>query len=207
MIPRVTGIMVQYYKVCKRELWLFAHQINYESNYITWGRLIHQGSYSREKKNILIDDTISPDFLRKRGNMVVVEIKKSSKLEEPVRYQVLYYLWYLKQKGIDAEGGIVYPKERKKEKVILTRDIEEEILQIIKDIEEIVRRSAPPEPIKKPYCKKCSYYELCWCYDEAQLLLAEKREAETKGEYFVLGGGTRENTNARSECRSDICVR
>jgi CRISPR-associated exonuclease Cas4 len=163
MIPRVTGVMVQYYKVCKRELWLFAHQINYESDYIALGRLIHQESYSREKKNILIDDTISPDFLRKRKNTAVFEIKKSSKLEEPVRYQVLYYLWYLKQKGIDAEGEIVYPKERKREKVILSRDVEEEISQMLEDIEKVVKRSVPPDPIRKPYCKKCSYYEFCWC--------------------------------------------
>lgn len=163
MISRVTGVMVQYYKVCKRELWLFAHQISYESDYITLGRLIHQESYPREKKNILINGTISLDFLRKGKNMVVLEIKKSSRLGEPVKYQVLYYLWYLKQRGIDADGEIVYPKERKKEKVILTRKIEEEILRLLEDLKEIVKAPAPPEPIRKPYCKKCSYYELCWC--------------------------------------------
>jgi len=163
MIPRVTGVMVQYSKVCKRELWLFAHQIHYESDYIYLGRLIHQESYPREKKNILIDSVISPDFLKERRKTIVFEVKKSSKLEEPVRYQVFYYLWYLKQKGIDAEGEIVYPKERKKEKVILTRDIEKEIPQMLENIKKVVEKSVPPEPIRKPYCKKCSYYEFCWC--------------------------------------------
>jgi len=161
---KITGVMVQYYIACKRELWFFANHINmnYDNVYIQLGRLIHEKSFSQEKKNISIDNIISFDFIKKKGNIVVFEIKKSSRLEEPVRWQLYYYLWYLKQKGIEAEGILTYPKERKREKVTLKKEIEERFPEILKDIESIVKEQNPPKPEKKPYCKKCTYYELCW---------------------------------------------
>ena len=79
-----------------------------------------------------------------------------------MRWQLYYYLWYLKQKGIEAEGILTYPKERKREKVTLKKEIEERFPEILKDIESIVKEQNPPKPEKKPYCKKCTYYELCW---------------------------------------------
>ena len=162
---KITGVMVQYYVACKRELWFFLNQINmnYEDENIIIGRHIHEDSYSREKKNILIDETIALDYVKKEKGITVFEIKKSSKLEEPVRYQLYYYLYYLKhEKGIDAKGRIVYPKERKTEEVVLTPPIEKEIEEIIKGIEKIAQMDKPPEARRKPYCKRCSYYELCW---------------------------------------------
>lgn len=161
---KITGVMVQYYVACKRELWFFANHINmnYDNVYIELGRLVHEKSFSREKKNISIDNVISFDFIKKKGNLVIFEIKKSSRLEEPVRWQLYYYLWYLKQKGIEAEGILTYPKERKREKVTLKKEIEERFPEILRDIESIVKEQNPPKPEKKPYCKKCTYYELCW---------------------------------------------
>jgi len=161
---KITGVMVQYYIACKRELWFFANHINmnYDNVYIQLGRLIHEKSFSQEKKNISIDNIISFDFIKKKGNIVVFEIKKSSRLEEPVRWQLYYYLWYLKQKGIEAEGILTYPKERKREKITLKKEVEERFPEILKDIESIVKEQNPPKPEKKPYCKKCTYYELCW---------------------------------------------
>lgn len=162
---KITGVMVQYYVACKRELWFFLNQINmnYEDENIILGRHIHEDSYKRERKNILIDGTISLDYVKNENGITVFEIKKSSKLEKPVRYQVYYYLYYLKKvKGIDAKGKIVYPKERRTEEVILTPDIEKEMEGILKDIEEVDKMNRPPEAERKPYCKRCSYYELCW---------------------------------------------
>ena len=161
---RITGIMVQYYVACKRELWFYLNQINmnYEDENIIMGRHIHRESYKREKRNVMIDGTISLDFIKNDNGITVFEIKKSSKLEEPVRYQVYYYLYYLKKKGVDAKGMIVYPKEKKTEEVVLTPEIEKEMERIIEGIEEVAKMEKPPEPVKKPYCRRCSYYELCW---------------------------------------------
>lgn len=159
---KITGVMVQYYIACKRELWFFANQINmnYNSDDISIGRHIHEKSYSREKKNINLGD-IAFDFVKTGTKDVIFEIKKSSKLEEPVRYQLYYYLWNAKKMGKDMEGMLVYPKEKKRERLILTSEIEDEMEKIIQDIPTIVSQQLPPPVIIKPYCKRCTYYELC----------------------------------------------
>ncbi len=162
---RIGGVLVQYYFACKRELWFFARHINMniDNEDVLLGKLIHEKSYRDEKKSILIDDTIAIDFMHISDNLIVFEIKKSSRLPEPVRWQLLYYLWYLKtRKGIDAKGIIVYPKERKREEIELTEDIKEKFNHIINEIKEIINLDKPPKPVKKPYCRKCSYRDLCW---------------------------------------------
>ncbi len=159
---KITGVMVQYYIACKRELWFFANQINmnYNSDDINIGRHIHEKSYSREKKNINLGD-IAFDFVKTGDKNVIFEIKKSSKLEEPVRYQLYYYLWNAKKMGKDMEGMLVYPKEKKRERLILTSEIEEEMEGIIQNISTIVSQPLPPPVVIRPYCKRCTYYELC----------------------------------------------
>lgn len=159
---RVTGVMIQYYIACKRELWLFSKQINmnYDNEDILIGRLIHEKSYSRKNKSINFGE-IAIDFINNK-NLTVFEIKKSSKLEEPVRYQLYYYLWYIKKfTGRDVKGVILYPTEKKREEVKLTRKIEEEIEEIVENIKKILKKENPPPVIFRPYCRRCSYYEFC----------------------------------------------
>jgi len=161
---KITGIMVQYYKACKRELWFFANQINmnYDDENISIGKLIHENSYSNERKNIIIDDTIAIDFIKKEGEHLIFEVKKSSKLKIPALYQLYYYLWYLKnKKGININGMLVYPKEKRKEEISLTPEIENEIEFIVNDIPKILESKIPPKAENRKYCKRCSYYEFC----------------------------------------------
>ncbi len=160
---RVTGVMVQYYVACKRELWFFANQINmnYDNDDISIGRHIHEKSFSREKKNIHLGD-IAFDFVKSGDTNTIFEVKKSSRLEEPVRYQLYYYLWNTKKMGKEMDGVLVYPEEKKREKIVLTPEKEEEIEKIVDDIEIIVSQQIPPPIVRKPYCKRCTYYELCF---------------------------------------------
>ncbi|GAB4316464.1 MAG: CRISPR-associated protein Cas4 [Methanobacteriaceae archaeon] len=155
--------MIQYYIACKRELWLFANQINmnYNNEDISIGRLIHERSYSREKKNINLGE-VSFDFIKKGQERAIFEVKKSSKLEEPVRWQLYYYLWYVKKSGNEVKGVLVYPEERKREKLELTPAIESKIENMIIEIEKIVSQPIIPPITVKPYCKRCTYYELCF---------------------------------------------
>ncbi len=161
---KITGVMVQYYKACKRKLWFFANQINmnYDDENIEIGRIIHENSYSDERKNIIIDDTIAIDFIKKEGEHLIFEVKKSSKLKIPALYQLYYYLWYLKKnKGININGMLVYPKEKRKEEISLTPEIENEIEFIVNDIPKILESKIPPKAENRKYCKRCSYYEFC----------------------------------------------
>ena len=154
--------MVQYFKSCERELWFFAHRINmnYDNEDISIGKLIHEKSYKRENKEVNFDN-MAFDFVKKKDGISIFEIKKSSRLSEPAKYQLIYYLYNMKKSGIDAKGYLVYPEERKREKIELDEKIENEMDNIIEEIKKIILLKKPPKPIKKPYCKRCSFYELC----------------------------------------------
>lgn len=158
----ITGVQVNYYFICKTKLWLFSHfaSMEHASDTVALGKLLHEGSYKREKELKL--ERISLDFVKKRGIIVIHEVKKSRKLEKAHIYQLLYYLYYLKQRGIEAMGEINYPLLRKKEKIELKDEHEREIKEILSEIASIIRMEKPPKPEKKKYCRKCSYFELCW---------------------------------------------
>ena len=160
----LTGTQINYYLVCKRKLWLFTRNISKEhtSDIVREGKLVHEDSYNRVSKEIGIGD-IKVDFIKKDSGVVVHEVKKSKKIERAHLYQLLYYLYYLKELGVEASGMIDYPLLRKREEVFLTPEKESEILEIINGIGEIVALSKSPDAERKKICGKCSYYEFCWC--------------------------------------------
>lgn len=160
---RITGVKVNYFFICQRKLWLFDHNIEMEhtSDYVALGNLLHEESYPRQSKEVLIDDLIRIDFIDSEG--VLHDVKLSKSMEEAHTYQLLYYLYYLKQKGIDSLTGIInYPKARRKMNVELTPEKEIELERIIAQIQQITQMPKPPEPEETKICKKCSYAELCW---------------------------------------------
>ena len=154
---------MQYYISCHRELWFYSHGINmnYEDDNVLIGKRLHEITFKRKKKNIILDDTIAVDFISSNNGVIVFEVKKSSKMTKPAKYQLLYYLYYLKKMGISSKGVLVYPKERKRESVILSEEIESEIDEIIENIKTIVNLENPPKVQKRPHCGGCSYYDFC----------------------------------------------
>lgn len=160
---KITGVMIYYYFVCKKKLWYFVKDINMEQNsdLVSMGKLIDETSYGREKKHILIDETINIDFLK--DWKVIHEVKKSRKIDIASKWQLKYYIWILKKKGIEIEKGILdYPLLRKREDIFLHEKDIEELRIILKDIKNISYLKLPPKYDKKPICKKCAYYELCY---------------------------------------------
>lgn len=159
-----TGTQVNYYHVCTRKLWLFSNHIQMEhsSDVVYLGKLVGEESFNREKKDVQVDDTIAIDFLELRNNKIH-EVKKSRAVEEAHIWQVKYYLYYLKQKGLEnITAEINYPLLRKKLEIELTKNDEVELQQIFEKIEELLAKDHVPEKINKKFCRKCSYYELCW---------------------------------------------
>ncbi len=159
----ITGVQVNYYFICKTKLWLFSHLATMEhtSDTVALGRVLHQGSYTRHKREVAIG-AIKIDFLKRGDEIVLHEVKKSRRMEKAHRYQMLYYLYYLKQRGVKARGIINYPLMRRREEVILSSEDEEEIEGILAEIARIVAEKEPPKAEKKRYCRKCSYFEFCW---------------------------------------------
>ncbi len=158
----ITATQINYYFVCHRELWFFSHQVNMEQNseLVALGKLLHENSYKREEKEVQIGP-IKIDFIGK--DRVIHEVKKTPSIEEAHTWQLKYYLWYLKQLGVEnLKGEIDYPKLKKRTEIVLSKEDEEQIIKIIKEIEQIVNSPEIPQIINKSRCKKCSYYELCY---------------------------------------------
>nr|WP_231475394.1 CRISPR-associated protein Cas4 [Persephonella sp. KM09-Lau-8] len=161
-MQNINGTLIWYYYICPREVWLIGHGIeaDQESDFLLLGKHIHEIFYKRQKKEFMIDNTIKIDILPSKK--VIGEIKKSSKYLKSAKMQVAFYLYYLKQKGINIEGELLIPEERKKEKVKLTPNLEKELEEAIKEIKKILKMDRPPRPKKIPYCKNCAYKEMCW---------------------------------------------
>ena len=161
-----TGTQVNYHIVCSTKLWLFSHFTSMEqtSDLVSLGKLLQETSFQQTKKDLIIDQKIAIDFIKKGDKLILHEVKKSSRLEKAHITQLLYYLYYLKhEKGIEnAEGQIHYPSKRKVVKIKLTPEKELELLKIFQKIKEIISLPKPPKPEKKRYCRKCSYFEFCW---------------------------------------------
>jgi len=159
---RITGLMVQYYHVCKRELWFASKgiDIDREDANIRRGTHIDETSYRDKRESFQIDGRIALDVL---DSGEVMEVKASSTLEKPARMQLLYYLWYLKHiHDVSKRGVLAYPAERKRESVELTSERETAVKETIRGIVDVVESETPPELEKKPYCDSCLYQDICW---------------------------------------------
>lgn len=161
-----TGVQINYFIHCRTQLWYFSRFLTreQESELVILGKILHEITFRNVKKDILIDQKISIDFIKKRDKLILYDVKKSDKFQEAHYYQMLYYLYYLKnEKGIEsAEGQINYPTKRKIVKVKLTPEKELELKVILQEIKKIISAPIPPKPEKKKYCRKCSYFEFCW---------------------------------------------
>ena len=160
---KITGLMINYYFVCKRKLWYNSRNINLEeeNENVQMGKLIDENSYNLETKQIMIEETVNIDFIRHWK--VIHEVKKSKSIEEAAIWQVKYYIYFLKQRGIDIEKGIIdYPVVKERKEVFLTSEDEKILKDILKDIEQICLDEKIPPVINKKMCKQCSYYEFCY---------------------------------------------
>ncbi len=161
---RITGSMVQAYTVCPRQAWLSSRQIcpDEDNLYLALGRLIDQQSYSRERKEVRLGH-LCLDLVRRGSKQLVVgEVKKSSRAREAARLQLAFYLHELATMGIEAEGELLFPEERRKERVILDEAMSQQIANIKSEITTLVSKEYPPAPQKNRRCSKCAYAELCW---------------------------------------------
>lgn len=162
-MKKVTGVMVYYYFICKRKLWFFSNNLNMESNseLVGIGKLVDETAYGRERKHILIDESINIDFLK--DWKIIHEVKKSRKMDEASKWQLKYYMWVFKNKGVEIEKGILdYPLLRKREEIFLEEKDEKELEIVIKDIKKIISSKLPSDTLNKGFCKKCAYYEFCY---------------------------------------------
>ncbi|KZN24962.1 CRISPR-associated protein Cas4 [Haladaptatus sp. R4] len=161
-VVRITGLMVQYYHVCKRELWFMSKGIDIDRGTpnIRRGTHVDETSYRDKRSSFQVNGRIAIDIV---DSGEVMEVKVSSSLEEPPRMQLLYYLWYLDRiLDIQREGVLAYPEERSREQISLSESNAIEIEETLRGIIDTVSADTPPELEKKPYCDSCLYQDICW---------------------------------------------
>ena len=159
----MTGTEINYFFLCKRKLWLFSHKIHMEHNSdnVSLGKHISETTFKRVNHEIQIDDIVLDFFdpIKK----IVHEVKKKDKMEEIHIWQLKYYIYRLEEKGISGVTGVLnYPKLRKALSVRLSDNDRIKITEIVTEVDAIIHQSEAPPLINKPFCKKCSYYELCY---------------------------------------------
>jgi len=160
---RYKGTQVAYAVVCERKLWLFSKGIALEhtSDRVRLGKVLDETSFREEEH--FIDENVGLDFVKVGKEVVVHEVKLSRSLESAHRLQVLYYIYYLRHKGVKASRGVIhYPKAKRTEEVRLTGKDERLLEEALRKIDNILSLPHPPKVERKPYCTKCAYFEFCY---------------------------------------------
>jgi len=161
----ITGTLINYYFHCPTQCWLSANRINLEDNSedVRIGRVLHEINEEKGKKTEIAIENIKIDKITKD---YLVEVKKSDSDREAVKWQVLLYLYKLKQKGVIKKGKIEYIEKRGKGKKVdyieLDKDNESELLEILSKIKDLINLPKPPKAKLEKHCKKCAYYEYCF---------------------------------------------
>lgn len=105
----------------------------------------------RQRKNTEISiDNIRLDKLTKE---YLTEIKKSDADVEAARWQLLYYLKVLKEKGIVRKGRLEFIEKNKSDKKViyveLTEENEKQLEVYIQKIDELIQQEKVPECLAK----------------------------------------------------------
>jgi CRISPR-associated exonuclease Cas4 len=155
--------LIWYYYACRRETWIMSHQVNpdQDDKTIAIGRILHENSHMRDKKEISLPGMKLDIVTREDGKIIIDEIKKSSKSLKAAEMQLLYYLYRLRNKGIDAKGRLYLSTERKTIDINLDSASVIEIESAVKDITGIIGMTEPPKLERIKFCGNCAYRELC----------------------------------------------
>ena len=161
---QVNGTLISYYFICKTKLWLHANRLNLEDNSedVRIGKVLHEINEEKAKKAEIKIGNIAIDKLTKE---YLVEFKKSDSDPEAVKWQVLLYMYKLKQKGIERKGRVEYHEKNhntKSEILELDAQNEQALLEVLEAITRLINASTPPPPVFENKCKKCAYYDYCF---------------------------------------------
>ena len=163
---KINGTLMNYYFHCKRQCYLCGNRLNLEDNseQVKIGKAMHEEKASEGKNTETSIDNIRLDKLTKE---YLTEIKKSDADVEAARWQLLYYLKVLKEKGIVRKGRLEFIEKNKSDKKViyveLTEENEKQLEVYIQKIDELIQQEKVPECLAKTQqCKKCAYYEYCY---------------------------------------------
>lgn len=161
---RVNGTLINYYFHCKRQCYLHGNRMNLEDNseQVKIGKALHEEKQKKENTEIALDnirlDRLTEEYL--------TEIKKSDADVDAAKWQLLFYLKVLKDKGIIRKGKLEFIEKGRGDKKVLyfdlTEEAELELQKYIQEIEDLLEQQDIPKILNKAQCKKCAYYEYCY---------------------------------------------
>ena len=159
---QITGTLVNYYITCKREAWLYAHNIhaNQEDENMLMGKALadikESGLQDFAFSNLKFDK-----LSKQRGHYLITEYKKSLKNPEAGKMQLLFYIYLLKT-GLnlkEVKGKLISGKT-----VIAIEDNAEnftKIETILNGIAALVNEPKPPKFGPQKICESCAYRDYC----------------------------------------------
>ncbi|MBV7273832.1 CRISPR-associated protein Cas4 [Clostridiaceae bacterium UIB06] len=162
---KVNGTLINYYFHCKRQCYLHGNRLNLEDNSenVKIGKAIHEEKSAGSSNSEISIDNIKIDKLTSE---YLVEIKKSDADVEACKWQLIYYLKVLRDKGIERRGKLEFVEKNKGNNKILYFELNDELLEQLdkhsKAIEALLAEENIPEVLNKPKCKKCAYFEYCY---------------------------------------------
>lgn len=157
--------MINYFFHCRRQCWLFSNKLNMEDNSerVRIGKILHEIEEKKARKSEIAIESIKVDKITEQ---FLIEFKKSDADIDAAKWQLLYYLKILKNKGIKRAGKLTFAEKNKQASKVLefdlTPDLEKELDHVLIQIEECVTRDTPEQPLYDKKCKKCAYYDYCY---------------------------------------------
>lgn len=141
-------------------------QMELENDDVLKGKLLAEKVFQRKNKEIAINDELEKIGIKidvfDKKKKIIKEVKKSKKFQENHKWQLLYYLYILKNKGINNITGLLsYPNSKKNIIIKLTKNNEKQLINIIDEIQKMALNKIIQFKQKKSFCNKCSYNELC----------------------------------------------
>ena len=115
MAVEVTGTLMNYFFHCKRQCYLHGNKLNLEDN----SELVQIGKAQHEARALDGNSEIEIEHIKldKLTKEYLTEIKKSDADVEAAKWQTLYYLKILKEKGIVRQGkDRIFRKKQNSEK-------------------------------------------------------------------------------------------
>ncbi|MNW39902.1 PD-(D/E)XK nuclease superfamily protein [compost metagenome] len=162
---RITGTMVNYYVHCRRQCWLFANGMNFEddSEDVRIGKVLHElKNESKSGREIAIEG-IKVDKLT---DQYVTEFKKSDSDIEATKWQTIYYMYVLKQKGMDRKGSIQFMERNRQDSTTISLELDEEteqhMISMLEEMEQYLDQDQPDPAVLDKKCKRCAYYAYCF---------------------------------------------
>lgn len=161
---KVNGTLINYYFHCKRQCWLHGNRINLEDNSedVKIGKVIHDIKNEQGKDTEISIDNVKID---KITSQYLTEVKKSDADVDAAKWQLLFYLKVLKDKGVNRKGKLEFIEKDKTKNTIYVELNDEnllELIQIVEDVEKLLKNEKIPDVEKLPKCRKCAYYEYCF---------------------------------------------